>query len=79
MTTGISALHWVCITLTKDKDPALKKLTVEEQKLSGEEQSGPQRRKCPEGLDVDIEEETLSLSGDSLAWSEESEIFLSFR
>lgn len=56
MTTGVSALDWVCITLTKDKDPALKKLTVEEQKLSGEEQSGPQRRKCPEGLDVDREE-----------------------
>lgn len=56
MTAGVSALDWVCITLTKDKDPALKKLTVEEQKLSGEEQSGPQRRKCPEGLDVDREE-----------------------
>ena len=70
---------WVCITLTKDKDPALKKLTVEEQKLSGDKQSGPQRRKFPEGLDVDIEEVTLRLSGGSLAWSEESEIFLSFR
>lgn len=78
MTTGISALDWVCITLTKDKDPAFKKLTVEEQKQSGEEQRGPQRRKCPEGLDVDIEEVTLRLSGGSLAWSEEYEIFLSF-
>ena len=79
VTTGVSALDWVCITLTKDKDPALKKLTVEEQKLSGDKQSGPQRRKFPEGLDVDIEEVTLRLSGGSLAWSEESEIFLSFR
>ena len=78
MTTVISALDLVCITFTKHKEPALKKLTVEEQKLSGEERSGPQRRKCSEGLDVDIEEVTLGLSGGSLAWSKEYELFLSF-